>query len=126
VTDEDVLYNLNLEAHGRGVHYIGDDPVQLAKILSAVDAARKGKPPCYLRSFSPTDRLCKACELHDDCGESMILPRFTLEPMTIAECDLCDGDLHVALYNDKGEIVDYACSTMGCRNTLSQQRRRKT
>jgi len=119
---DEAMTALQCRAHAAGVHYLGSDPAQLSRILSGLEMARKGKPTCFLRSYSPTDRLCKGCDLRGPCGDKMIFPRFMLAPFEIRECFLvdCDGDLIIPLYNDGGEVVDLACSTPGCPAILSR------
>jgi hypothetical protein len=120
---EEVLYALNLEAHAMGLHYLGEDPQELAQIISNARRAREGLPPCYRRSFGPADKLCRRCDLYDKCGEQTIFPEFALAGDEIEPCDWCDGDLVILLYDETGTVRDRACSTPGCRRTLEKARK---
>ena len=125
MTDRDhlVLRQLNIQAQELGIQYVGADPAELAKIVTMMTAARAGKPACFLRSYSP-EGICRTCDLYAECGQRSIEPRVSLEPVALVECRMpdCDGDLIVVLYDDKGDTVDYGCSTPGCPNTLYRQR----
>lgn len=123
-TDEDILYQLNLEAHEMGLQYLGTDPAELAHLIEAMRRSRKGKPPCFLRSFSALDKLCRQCDWHDLCGEKTIIPVAVMRERELVPCDMCDGDFLIDLFDERGAVVDRACSTPGCRNTQVQQERR--
>lgn len=107
-----------------GVQYLGSDTDQLARLIASMKEARSGMPPCYLRSYSPTDKLCHQCDVSAKCQERTIVPNFPTDAEEIEECSavMCDGDLHIELFNDRGDVIDRACSTPGCTNTLSKQR----
>jgi hypothetical protein len=120
-----ILCQLNLQAQELGVQYIGNDPEELAKLIGMVAASRAGRPPCFLRSYSPMARLCKQCDHFMECGERTIMPKMRLAPEELIECDMCDGDLIMVLYNDHGTVVDMGCSTPGCLNILSMQKARQ-
>lgn len=122
--DEDILFRLNVDAQKLGIQYLGTDPQELAKIIAMAQASRRGKPPCFLRSFSAVDQLCRQCDEYQLCGDKTIVPHFVLEARPLLECDMCDGDLIIDLFDDHGHVVDQACSTPGCRNTHYQQQQR--
>jgi hypothetical protein len=117
---ESLLYRLNVDLQTLGLQYRGNDPEELGRILQQAQAERSDKPACFARSFDPRSILCQRCDLWDDCGKLTIPVERNPK-----ECDLCDGDLLIALYDDSGTIRDYGCSTPGCRNTERLQRRQK-
>jgi len=120
VTDDRALHHLILRAQEMGIHYLGTDPAELDQLLDRMARAREGKPACYLRSFSPTG-VCRTCDYAAPCGAGTIIPSVDPDPIGLVECNQCDGDLFVLLYDDRGDVVDYGCSTPGCRNTMQRQ-----
>jgi hypothetical protein len=118
---ESILYRINRELHAHGVQYTGDDPIAASNLLKHVRKNRSGKPPCYQRSFAHDDPVCRQCEVFRGCLRGTIVPKFTLDHPGLVSCDWCDGDFLVELYGKDGVIVDYGCSTDGCRNTYRLQ-----
>jgi hypothetical protein len=122
---EQVLYQLNRKLHSLGVQYVGDDPEAAAELLKTVQAERAGKPPCYSRSFVHDDLTCRQCEEFRSCCSSVVYPKFTTEvpDQGLVSCEWCDGDFTVELFEDSGKVIDFGCSTDGCRNTWRRQKR---
>ena len=118
---------LMVEARELGVQYNGDDVDELtAYILMARASADKSVPvPCFGVSYDPTDRRCRICQLRDACADKDKKPRIEiLEPTLQAiPCGACGkGSLDVACEDEQtGQLRDYACSNVGCPNTVAIQ-----
>lgn len=115
--------DLQIQLQAFGYQYTGDDINEMRSLVKQIPKETQDLPDCWGRSFDPRSEACLRCELLKECGESAIQPRFDLvEPLVEpVECALCDGDLIIELFNDDGKIVDHACSTAGCGQTMSGQ-----
>lgn len=101
---------------------------ELTEQINDIRQERKGKPPCYKRSFKFTSPYCKICELNIPCGidERKGGDNALYGHELDAEiCDSCKmGYLQIELIDEKTrEVRNYACSSPGCFNTLLDQRR---
>lgn len=118
-----IIADLQSKLRSLGYHYTGGDLNEMRKLVKDVTIEREEKPPCWRRAFDPKSEACLRCEIIKDCGENSIQPRFDLKDVLTepVECDLCDGDLMIELIDESGAIVDYACSTDGCSQTMRRQ-----
>lgn len=123
VDKENVLYSINVELQRLGIQYVGDDPDRAATVLKRVKEIRANKPPCWARAFEHDDIRCRQCEEFRSCHLATTYPKFTLDIPSggLVSCNMCDGDFIVEIYGSDGVIVDFACSTDGCRNTWRSQ-----
>jgi hypothetical protein len=118
-----IIADLQSTLRSMGYHYTGDNLNEMQKLVKEISVERTGKPPCWKRAFNQKSEACLRCEIIRECGEASVQPKLDLtellpEPI---ECALCDGDLIIELIDESGSIVDYACSTDGCSQTMSRQ-----
>jgi hypothetical protein len=115
------------EAQDLGIHYTGDDGVELHGLV-AMARAEKGRDhpvPCYGQSFDPTDRRCRICQLRNPCADLDHRPRVDVleAKLQAIPCEACGkGMLEIELVNaETKEVRDYGCTTRGCPNSIKVQ-----
>jgi hypothetical protein len=115
------------EAQDLGIHYTGDDGVELHGLV-AMARAEKGREhpvPCYGQSFDPTDRRCRICQLRNPCADLDHRPRVDVleAKLQAIPCEACGkGMLEIELVNpETKEVRDYGCTTRGCPNSIQVQ-----
>ena len=133
--NDKTFLSLLAEARALGLHYVGNSTAEVRQVIQDESDLRAGKPPCYTQSYSPTDRKCRKCELQHDCGPLTVDPLVNLhEAPDVDELKCfglggtedrrrCDGDLLIELTNSKGEVLDRACTSPDCHQTLRNQQR---
>jgi len=97
-----------------GIEYLGSNVDQAEAILATEMISREDRPPCWRRSWKPSDPACARCDHYGECADRTPHPATVLIPAEIRECPLCDGDLLVPLYDGHGQTIGWACSTPGC------------
>lgn len=123
---EEAFKALILEAQELGMHYTGNNPLELEGIIAIAKSKRRKKQlvPCFGLSFDPTDRRCNVCQVRIRCAEEDSSPRIILADtggLRAIPCDVCKrGNLEVELANED-MIVDYGCTESGCANSLRLQ-----
>lgn len=118
---------LLVEAQELGLHYTGDDVVELQGLVTMA-RAEKGKDhpvPCFGLSYDPTDRRCRICSLRNPCADQDKKPRVELANarLQMLPCEVCGkGHLEIELLDpETRELRDYGCTTKGCPGTVSIQ-----
>lgn len=118
---------LLVEAQELGLHYTGDDVVELEGLVTMA-RAEKGKDhpvPCFGLSYDPTDRRCRICSLRNPCADQDKKPRVELANarLQMLPCEVCGkGHLEIELLDpETRELRDYGCTTKGCPGTVSIQ-----
>lgn len=113
---------LKAEAKGYGVFITSTVLADVKRTVDQIRRARKGKPPCYWRSYDKAARECMICEARGDCARGDVTPQDG-QALSIVSCERCDGgNLSVALIDPaSGDVRDYGCSTADCTNTLAIQ-----
>lgn len=106
---------------------IPTEPVKLSRLKELVQYlrdTRKGKPPCFKRSWGKMAMQCRLCDLQYECSsEEEILAEIPISELVQEACEKCkQGMLIVECMNEvTGVVQDYACDNEGCINTLVQQ-----
>jgi hypothetical protein len=94
--------------------------------IEKIRELRENRPSCYRRIFEPTAPQCRVCEVAKDCGENVELKPLAARDLEPILCKICQiGRLNIECRNDRGEIVDYACTTLGCEGTIIGQSKAK-
>ena len=117
-SDDDGLRQVNIVLAEFGVQYVGRAPAEALSALEKIRESLAGKPHCFARSVHPDDPVCRSCDEYLACRSGVVVPQFPRTAVDFQECDVCDGDLTVELYNEQGTIVDYGCTTEGCSRTV--------
>jgi hypothetical protein len=122
---------LMAEAQDLGLQYTGNDPVELDALvtMARLEAGDKHPVPCYGKSYDPTDRRCRICQLRKACADLDPSPRVEvlapdgkpqLEPIPCGAC--AKGELSVELLDVEARTLrDYGCTTRGCQQTVGIQ-----
>lgn len=125
--DEYEKHLLFHQAAGYGYALNLDLPLDiLQEQIEDMKKEREGKPLCYRRSFKINSPYCKVCDLNLKCGDNHHSVSGYLENQLDQEpCGLCDGGiLNVELLDPRTmQVVNYGCSSIGCPNTVIDQRR---
>ena len=106
--------DLHAELQGYGLQFVGTNLEALKKIVLKLREERQERPRCFARSWEPRSPECGRCDHIDLCSDKTVICRVPSSPHDVEECDECDGDVLVELFNDKGQIIGHACSTPGC------------
>jgi hypothetical protein len=116
------IERIKKEAASFGYSLDFETPREYRDAILEIRKKRDNKPPCYKRLFEVTAPQCRICEVAKVCGEVPEIDPITkneLEPIQCKQCQV--GRLCIECRAEKNELVDYACTTLGCENTLLSQ-----
>jgi hypothetical protein len=112
------------EAAGYGIRITTDKLADARELVLRIRKERAGMPPCFHRAYLTTDPRCRICDLRWRCAGPDVPPEYLPpEDLDPVPCELCDkGLLNRELRHPYSEVVmDYACTTPGCSQTLIGQ-----
>lgn len=119
---------LMARAHELGVHYTGEQALELEMLLAMAEKEQgpEHPVPCFGLSYDPSARPCRMCSLRNACADLDKSPRVEVADvrrLLPVPCEVCrKGELSAELLDPESrELRDYGCTTTGCQNTISIQ-----